>query len=420
MRHLLPIALLLTLGQASLHAALPEIGMKDHAQAFATTPAPDEEKYNFKFGNVTTDLIGTFSTEYNDNINQTTTGTLSDTILRFGVKSYTVWPITQLNSLSLKLDAGYRFYASHSELNSNHNFLDINPGSELALKWWVKNFEFKLYDQFQFSGSSTDTRVFNTSTSTVTSGNTELGQFMNRAGLETMWDLNDLKIYGGYARDDVRADRAAFRALDRTAHSVYLSPLFLVHPDFSLGLMSSYTWNDYRTNFQNDTRAWALGPTVYWQISANTSASGSLYWKSVTSKQTGTSGDTSETSNLNGSLRLTQDLNAFFSHSIELARTTDFGTATNATTLISLYYLPVYQLTGNIALKGRFGYEDGEDSPGPNQENYVRRVYGLGASYNVNQKLTTDLSYSYISQSSGIPERPYSQNRVMWEVNYDF
>lgn len=420
MPYLFVLMMLVALATPSWAQQLPEVALKDHAAAFATTASPESENYNFKIGSMTTDLIGAFSVEYNDNINETTTGTISDTILRFGIRSKSIWPITELNSLTLNVNADYRFYMNHSELNSNKNFLDINPGSELALKWWVKNLEFKLYDQVQYNVTSTDTRVFNTNTNTVTGGNTSLGQLMNRAGLEGMWDFNDLKIYGGYSRDDVRADRYAFRALDRTAHNVYLSPLFLVHPDFSVGVMSSYTWNNYRYNFQNDSNAWALGPTFYWQMSANISATANVYWKTINSDGNGLSADTSDTSKLNGSLKLTHELNSLFNHSVEIARTTDFGTVTNATTITSIYYLPVYQLTENLSLKGRFGYEDGEDSEGPNAEDYIRRVYALGTSYTVNDKLTTDLTYSFISQSSNIAERPFNQNRVVWELNYDF
>lgn len=420
MQYLLALLITLLCFVTNSWAAMPNVALKDHAAAFATTASPADENYNFKWGNVRTDVIGNASLEYNDNINQTTTGKIKDTILRLGVQTRSIWPVTELNAITLDLNAGYRVYFENPALNSSKNFLDINPGSELAFKWWIRNWEFKLYDQLSYTVNAADTRIFNTATTTVTPGNISLGVLNNRAGLEALWDLNDLKVYSGYSRDDVRADQSSFRSLDRTAHTVYLSPLFLINPEFSVGILSSYTWNDYRANFQNDSKSWALGPTFFWQATANTSAALNVYWKGISSENDGTNGDTSDTRTLNGSFNLTQEINSFFSHSFELGRNTDFGTVTNATTINSAYYLPIYQLNESLSLKGRLGYEDGKDSNGANREDYIRRVYGIGAGYTVNQKLKTELAYNHVVQSSNIPERPFNQNQVVWTVNYDF
>ena len=180
----------------------------------ATAAAPASEKYNFKLGPVTTDVAGKFEAEYNDNISLTDSGKVDDTILRFGITSKTVWPITELNSLSLDIDAAYRYYLDNTELNSNENFLDISPGSELALKWWIKVFTFKIYVQFSYSIDSADARVFDPTSSTILNNVTDFGRIENRAGLDVLWDLNDLKVYAGYARDTVNPDDAEFSSLD--------------------------------------------------------------------------------------------------------------------------------------------------------------------------------------------------------------
>ncbi len=408
------------LGLSLAFGELPMVARIEHAEAFAAAPALNTEDYDIKFGNIITNVGTSFEVEYNDNINQVDTGAESDTIFRFGLNSATIWPITELNALTLDLNFGYRFYARHPEIDSNRNFLDVNPGSEIALKWWIKNFEFKAYDRFQYIVNSADTRVYNTATSTVDGNIIDLATFENRAGLQAVWDLNDLKVYAGYARDDVRAEDEDYKTIDRTTHTVYLSPLFLLNPELSVGLMSAYSWNNYRRDYLNDGTSFAIGPSASWQMTENTLIAADLYWKRMQFDETATVSDTTDPSDLNGHFRIAQDLNSAFSHALEYARETDLGSATNATVVDAVYYLPLYQLNEDLALKGRFGFEHSEDSGVADNETFNRRVFGGGFTYTLSEKLRSDFLYTYSSSTSNIEDRSYNQNRLVLNLSYDF
>jgi predicted porin len=113
-------------------------------------------------------------------------------------------------------------------------------------------------------------------------------------------------------------------------------------------------------------------------------------------------------------------LNEKLSHSLTLARNTDFGTVTNSTTADSVYYQPIYQLKEDWFLKGRLGYEHGKDSAGANAERYHRRLYGVGVQHTFSRKLRAELDYNYTVNTSNITSRPYNQNQVVLSAEYDF
>lgn len=400
-------------------AAFSEVARKDHAEAFASVAAPEQEKYNFKLGTATTDLVGTAQVEYDDNISNINTNKIDDIIIRLGLESKTLWPITELNSLTLDLDLGYRVYLDNSDLSSNNNFLDVNPGSELALKWWIKNFSFKLYDNFNFTVDSGDVRVFVPSAG-ITNNLVEYAHIENRAGLDMMWDLNDLKVYFGYARDDVRADKAAFNTLDRTEHSIYATPMVLVNPSLSIGWVARFYWNEYDNGFQNDSDGFLTGPTASYQLTTNTSVEADLFWHKANYDNSGTSADTSDINTWQSNFRLDQDLNERLSHSFQVQKASEYSSITNFQDSYTLTYRPTYRIKENLSIAGRFSYSDTEDSSLVNGEDSILRAYGFVLYYDLSNKMALDTSYDYIVKTSNIASRNYNKNRVAVKLTYDF
>lgn len=403
-------------------AELTEVARIDHAEAFQQkTKAITPESYNLKVGAITTDLSTSWGVEYNDNIAQTPTNPEDETIVKAHLKSKTLWPITEKNTLNFDLDLGYRWYVTHNDLSSHRNFLEVNPGSELAFKVWIKNFEFKLYDQIHYLTDAADARVYNVETGSVDTNLIDFGRIENRAGIQSMADFNDLKVFFGYSRDDIKADKAEFKSYNRLRHTVYVTPILRITPEFSLGWINSYSINDYTMKVQNDSRSFMTGPTMNWMLSQNSSVAWDIYWKRALFDSDGINGDNSDYSGMNTELKITQAINEFLSHRLTLYRLTDVGTVSNTTTRTGVSYEPSWWVRENLALRGRVAFEKGKDSGTSSyQEEFIRRVFGAGFSYTLSPKMTLDTFYNYTRQTSDIDSRNYDQNSVTMTFNYDF
>src|SRR5664279_5575384 len=118
--------------------------------------------YNLQLGPVKVRFSATVGIEYNDNVNLAedasafipavggpilvTTQQQSDFIIRPQVNVNLLWPITQLNTLSLDLGIGYAFYMDHSNYDTNDILL--SPGSQLAFDIFVGDFRINIHDRF--------------------------------------------------------------------------------------------------------------------------------------------------------------------------------------------------------------------------------------------------------------------------------
>src|SRR5438067_1383253 len=78
----------------------------------------DRLPYNLLVGPVRFRVSATVAVEYNDNINFAEQHKQDDVIFHPQVNFDAVWPITQINTLTLDIGIGYSFYVNHSEDNT--------------------------------------------------------------------------------------------------------------------------------------------------------------------------------------------------------------------------------------------------------------------------------------------------------------
>jgi hypothetical protein len=132
--------------------------------------------------------------EGNDNINMVADHRLSDFISRAQVGTRVAWVASEENVVQLALDAGYSFYALHSEWDR----FFIQPGSELSFdvymgEWWV-NF----HDRLAVTENAYDDPTL--------AGAGNYSQLRNTAGLSGTWDLNKLQL-------NIQYDHAIYSSL---------------------------------------------------------------------------------------------------------------------------------------------------------------------------------------------------------------
>src|SRR5438045_9502282 len=93
-------------------AVRPSLAGEDAAEARKTDI--DRIPYNLLLGPVRFRVSATMGVEYNDNINYAEVGKEEDFIFHPQVNIDAIWPITQLNTLTLDIGLGYSIYLDHS------------------------------------------------------------------------------------------------------------------------------------------------------------------------------------------------------------------------------------------------------------------------------------------------------------------
>jgi hypothetical protein len=122
--------------------------------------------------------------EYNDNVYYRP-DRRADFIFKPRAATEFFWPITEQNSMNLKLDGGYSAYVEHSNLN--RFFI---RGSEFAFDLYVGNLWLNVHDRFSITED-----VYLDPTAV---GQGDLSRFENAAGISALWDLNKVMVRAGY------------------------------------------------------------------------------------------------------------------------------------------------------------------------------------------------------------------------------
>jgi hypothetical protein len=119
------------------------------------------------------------------------------------------------------------------------------------------------------------------------------------------------------------------------------------------------------------------------------------------------------------SLSLNHQVNAHLDYDIEAGRQVQAGLFSNT---LDLYYARIsanWDIVRKLPVTTRFSYENGSESGGIG-EKIERFGFGIGCSHAITQKLSSSLYFEHWLRYSDLPNRNYTQNRVMLTLNYSF
>lgn len=378
------------------------------------------ENRNFRIGAFNFDLAATFQAEYNDNINGATNNPISDVILTPGIWLGGEWKATELNTLSVSVGLGYSKYLSNPELDSSNNFLNINPDTEISFTAFVEDFTIEVFDRITYTVDATDALLPNNNNPI------DYGRFINLAGINVDWDLNDVILFMSFTRLDVIPTTDDFDFQSRTEHRLEAGPRFLVAPNLTLGLTGSIAWNQWHNSgangvIKNNSVSYSLGPMAIWQPTSviNVSASGGVIWFDFQNNDP-TVSDDSNPVGFFGNIAVTHRLTQNYTHSLAFSRSYNYGYLSNFTIVDSLIYGWNWRLGKKINPRGRFGWDRGNDSGGPSPEDYDRFFVGVGMDYRFSNQIVAGLNYEWSHRNSNIPNRTFDRNRVWLTLRYDF
>lgn len=389
--------------------------------------------YNVKAGPVQMSFSASMGTEYNTNVNLSEEDPIASLVLspRVGMNLY--WPITRLNNVSLNLGLGYNYYLNDPDLGGQN--LLVSPASELMFNVFIQDFRITVYERPSVTENPTDDPTL---TDVV-----NYTFFNNVAGIDVMWDLNDLQFGVGYANQIRYSLNEDYTYQDSVSNQIYANASALVLPFLRVGLEGSVYNNYYfderpirtgdnRREDEDETLPSRAGTNLnnyigytgglfaMGNISRFTSWSGGVGWQVINFDETENPFNTGNASNPYFYFGISNELNRFYTHTLGANFESDPSYESNFVEGFNLGYSFNWILIRNWSLGGGAFYQTGTESPGPESEDFTRVGASLSLGYQVTKKLVAGVYYSVISKGSDVLADGYNQQIFGLNLTYNF
>ena len=370
----------------------------------------DRLPYNLLVGPVRFRVSATVGVEYNDNINFAEVNKQEDVIFHPQVNFNAIWPITQINTLTLDIGLGYSFYVDHSE--SNTNGILISPASQISFDIFVGDFRINIHERPSLQQDPIAEPVL--------SNTVDYGRFQNTAGISVLWDLNKAVLTLGYDHYTYISTTSDFDYLNRNAEELSGTAQIAVSSTTGVGVESYFVYNYYDQHVLNDSTNYAVGGFVESQITNNLRARAAGGYQMIDFDKGGSVADFSDVTDYYVNLLLTHRMNSFIRQSISAGHENQLGVNSNSIRLNYVRHTVDWNIIRNTLLSTEFFYEDANESGGFIDEHLHRYGGALTIGYQLTPHVTLGLRYQYTQKESDVQFRDYEQNRVSLDGTYSF
>jgi hypothetical protein len=366
--------------------------------------------YNLMVGPVRFRLSATMGVEYNDNINFAEVNKQDDVIFHPQINLNAIWPVTQINTLTMDLGIGYSIYANHSEANTNG--ILISPASQLSFDIFVGDFRINIHDRPSLQQDPIAEPVI--------SNTVDYGRFQNTGGVSVLWDLNKIILTLGYDHYTYISTTSNFDYLNRNAEELSGTGQIAVSSTTNVGIESYAVFNYYNQNVLNDSTDYSVGAFVETQLTNNLKLRLAGGYQAINFDHGGTVADFSNVSDYYVNLLATHRINSFIRQTISAGHENQLGVNSNYITLNYVRHTVTWNIIRNTLLSTEFFYEDANESGGFIDEHLHRYGGALTLGYQLTPHITLGLRYQYTQKDSDVALRDYKQNRVSLDGTYSF
>lgn len=366
-----------------------------------------QQRFNVKLGPVAMRLSSNLGVEATDNVFATENNPRADLSVRPQMNLFSVWRVTEKNSLSLGLGLGYRKYVRTTEYDS----LFISPDTDLSFDLYVGDFAINFHDRFDYSQDvSSDPTV---------SGTGSLNRFENTAGVQVIWDLNKALLTFGYDHRDFIAIKSQFEQLTHSAELFTTTAGFRLQPTLQVGLEVGGGFLDYQRQVLQDNQHIAAGPYVIAQVSEYTSVrlgGGYVFYSLDTYGNTALSSQT-DAVYFDGSVR--QRLGSLITHTLSFGRTVQSGIASDLVDVWRVQDTAMWNLLRKTSLSTTVSYEHAKTST-TQGETLDRYGFGVTLGHTLTKRMSGTLGYQFYLKNSDRANSDYLQNRLVLNLAYTF
>ena len=341
--------------------------------------------------------------EGNNNITLVADHALTDFISRAQVGTRVAWVASHENVVQLALDAGYSFYALHSEWDR----LFIQPGSELSFdlyagQWWVN-----LHERLAVTENAYDDPTL--------AGTGNYSQLRNTAGMSGTWDLNKLEL-------NLQYDHASYISLtgsslpDGRSDIFGLNAALKVTPMATIGMQLGGGPNHYDGTQASDSANLNVGAFARAQPTQYLGIYGAAGYTVYTDQ------------NSNPSLRSSYDafywqigvqhrINRYFDYDLTAGRTISFGFFAGTVDMYSAAIDGRLHCFRNLGVSLGLVFEHGTLLSGTG-EAFDRIGPHVLLERTLNRKFSATLRYQYFARTSNITGGDYELNVLTASLVY--
>lgn len=408
-RHAIAVASVLWFASMTLLPAQEALRMSLAGQDMAERRkrALSQQRFNVQWAPVATRLSGSLGVEATDNVFAADEDPEADLSMRPRLDLFSVWRVTEKNSLTLGLGLGYTKYLRTTEYDS----LFISPDTDLSFDLYVDDFVINFHDRFDYSQDvSSDPTV---------SGTGSLNRFENTAGVQVTWDLNEAVLTLSYDHRNFIPVRSAFEYLTHSAELFTATAGFAIRPTVMAGVEVGGGLLDYQEDILQDNQHIAAGPYVAAQLSEYTSLrlGGGYVIYSLE-----TYGNTNLTSRnaafyFNGSLN--QRLGNLISHTFSFGRSVQSGIASDLVDMWRVQDTADWNILRKTRVSTTVSYEHAKTST-TTGETLDRYGFGITLGRTLTEHLTGSLGYQFYLKNSDRAASDYLQNRLVLNLAYTF
>jgi hypothetical protein len=372
--------------------------------------------YNLRYGPVVFSVAASLRTEFTDNAVYTEVNRREDLILRPEVKLNALWPITDLNALTFAVGIGYAYYVRTDELNSDAPL--ISPDSELALRFFIGDFRFRVYDRVSYQESLYYWGAFSYQSGEFINVNNigKFGRFENEAGFAVDWDLHDLVLSASYAHENFVSLYQAMNYLTRSADTLALTADFSAAPKLRYGLETEGSLLDYERPYVSDHWRASAGPFADVALSPYFSFRLGAGYEAIGLEFNPRGPNT--LSDYYAYARVNHTVNQFMSYWLEAAHENRVGWNSPNMQTTGVRLGANWKLIRHVALAHYFGAGVAQEQAGYYPEDFTYYQAGFGARWPFAKRWTAALGYDYTRKDSDRRLRDYGQNRVT--VGFEF
>jgi hypothetical protein len=384
-------------------AAESRLGLKKLGQGRST----------IKLGPLNFSISTALNESFNDNIGLSEENEQSDLITTPSLGINIGAALTPLNTLSANIKLGYEQHAFHPELDHELESFIIDPNSNIDFTFYTSGVIFNIYDRPSIQQDPVSVPQL--------SNLTTFRRATNTLGGSMEWDLNAIYINASYARDTFHSYEDQFGFLDHDSDSLALTAGYRISPVLSAGLTESYTLTNYDDNtVQNGSNSYSTGFFVNTKLTEYLSAAATLSFQGSDFERGGRIGDNTDFGSVVYSLSLQNQLNRWISHSISWSRFTTLGIGSNFTEIHLLTYQASLDLFKSVTTAFVFGTKFLNDSASLSAEKATQCTFGPQFAYQVDDRLSFNLSYTYTRKESDRIGNNYAQNSVALGGSYNF
>jgi hypothetical protein len=395
----------------------PRDSLAGEAAAQALKRSIAAEEYNLNWGPVRVQTQAGLRLGYTDNVFYSDRNRSEDFLVNPEIDLRASWPLTELNTLKLSLGLGYEWYLNNTLLNSDAPL--VNPNSELAFNIFAGDFRISLREKFSYEESlfynssvGGAERFFNFS---------DVGKFSrwnNRAGVEVIWDLNNVILSAGYDHENFVAETARFEYLDRASEWLTASAAFRLGDKVQAGLEGQASHHDYeRDTILTDSWRARGGPFIEFTSEGKISlrAGGGF----DTAQFDAVAADHNDFEEYYAYASVRQETR-LYTHALTAGREHQLGDNANNLRLTRVRYSISSPIVRHVDLGANLSFNFADEFGGAYREEFVYYLAGVGFSYQFHKHWRTGLGYDFLLKNSDLPLRDFYRNRITWELAFTF